>query len=98
MANLNIEPLGERVAVKRIQAEAVTPGGIILPDKAQEAPKFGVVKAVGLGRVLDDGTRVPTQLKLGDKVVFSTYAGTEINVNGDEYLIMDESDVLGVLR
>ena len=97
MAKLNIKPLGDKVILKRIDAEEMTTGGIVLPDSAQEKPKRGIVQAVGTGRLLDDGTRSEMQLRKNDEVVFSSYAGTEIKVNGDEYLIMDESDVLGVM-
>lgn len=97
MAKLNIKPLGDKIIIKRVEAEEKTAGGIVLPDTAREKPKRGVVQAVGTGHVLDDGTRSQMQVKKGDEVYFTSYAGTEIKVNGDEYLIMDESDVLGVL-
>lgn len=96
MAKLNIKPLGDKVILKRIEAESKTAGGIVLPDSAKEKPKRGVVLAVGNGRLLDDGTRSEMQIKKNDEVLFTSYAGTEIKVGGDEYLIMDESDVLGV--
>ncbi len=97
MAKLNIRPLGDKVIVKRVDAEERTAGGIVLPDSAQEKPKRGIVRAVGDGRLLDDGTRSTLQLNVNDEVVFTSYAGTEIKISGEEYIIMDESDVLGVV-
>jgi len=97
MAKLNIRPLGDKVIIKRVDAADVTKGGIVLPDTAREKPKRGVVQAVGTGRVLDDGSRSTMQVKKNDEVVFTSYAGTEIKVEGDEYVIMDESDILGVV-
>jgi chaperonin GroES len=97
MAKLNIKPLGDKVIVKRVEAEAKTAGGIVLPDSAKEKPKRGIILAVGNGRLLDDGSRSEMQLKKNDEVIFTSYAGTEIKVDGDELMIMDESDVLGVI-
>ena len=96
MAKLNIKPLGDKVIVKRVEAESTTAGGIVLPDSAKEKPKRGVVLAIGNGRLLDDGTRSEMQLKKNDEVLFTSYAGTEIKVGAEEYMIMDESDILGV--
>ncbi len=96
MAKLNIRPLGDKVIVKRVDAEEVTAGGIVLPDSAKEKPKRGIILAIGNGRLLDDGTRSAMQVKKNDEVIFTSYAGTEIKVDGDEYMIMDESDILGV--
>ncbi len=96
MAKLNIKPLGDKVIVKRVEAESKTAGGIVLPDSAQEKPKRGMVLAIGNGRLLDDGTRSEMQLKKNDEVLFTSYAGTEIKIGTDEYMIMDESDILGV--
>ncbi len=96
MAKLNIKPLGDKVIVQRVEAEEKTAGGIVLPDSAKEKPKRGVVLAVGTGRLLDDGTRSDMQVKKNDEVLFTSYAGTEIKVNGDELMIMDESDILGI--
>ena len=98
MAKLNIRPLGDKIIIKRVDAEQTTKGGIVLPDTAQEKPKRGIVQAIGAGRLLDDGSRGDMQVKKNDEVVFTSYAGTEIKVDGDEYLIMDESDVLGVMN
>ena len=97
MAKLNIKPLGDKVILKRVEASDVTKGGIVLPDTAREKPKRGIVQAVGTGRLLDDGSRGEMQVKKNDEVVFTSYAGTEIRVEGEEYLIMDESDILGVV-
>ena len=97
MAKLNIKPVGDKVIVERDDAEEMTSGGIVLPDSAREKPKRGVVRALGSGRLLDDGTRSKPQLKVNDEVIFTSYAGTEIKISGDEYIIMDESDVLGVV-
>ncbi len=97
MAKLNIRPLGDKVIVKRVEAESMTAGGIVLPDSATEKPKRGVIQAIGTGRVLDDGSRSGLQVQKNDEVVFTSYAGTEIKVDGEEYLIMDESDILGVV-
>ena len=98
MAKLNIKPLGDKVIVKRVDAEEVTAGGIVLPDSAQEKPKRGTVQSVGNGRLLDNGERSVMQVKNNDEVLFTSYAGTEIKIHGDEYLIMDESDILGVIQ
>ncbi len=97
MAKLNIRPLGDKVIVKRVDAEEMTAGGIVLPDSAKEKPKRGIILAIGNGRLLDDGTRSQMQVKKNDEVIFTSYAGTEIKVDGDEYMIMDESDILGVV-
>ena len=98
MAKLNIKPLGDKVIVKRVEAEEKTAGGIVLPDSAQEKPKRGVILAVGNGRLLDDGTRSEMQVKKNDEVLFTSYAGTEIKMGGDDYMIMDENDILGVIN
>ena len=94
---MKIRPLQDRILVKRVEEESKTAGGIIIPDSAKEKPKRGIVLAVGNGRLLDDGTRSEMQVKLNDEVIFTSYAGTEIKVGGDEYMIMDESDILGVV-
>lgn len=92
-----IRPLGEKVLIKRLDAEETTRGGIVLPDTAKEKPQKGKILALGDGKLLDDGTRGTFQVKKGDKVLFASYGGTEIKVEGEEYLLMDESDVLAVL-
>ena len=93
-----IRPLGDKVLVKRIQAEATTAGGIVLPDSAKEKPKRGRIQAVGDGKMLNTGERCKLQVKKGDEVLFTSYAGTEIKIDGEEFLIMDESDILGVIQ
>jgi len=98
MAKLNIKPLGDKVIVQRVEADQTTAGGIVLPDSAKEKPKRGIILAVGNGRLLDDGSRSEMQVKKNDEVLFTSYAGTEIKVNGSEYMIMDESDILGVVN
>ena len=97
MAKLNIRPLGDKVIIKRVEAEEKTAGGIVLPDTAKEKPKRGIVLTIGNGRLLDDGTRSKMQVKKDDEVLFTSYAGTEIRVDGEEYMIMDESDILGIV-
>jgi chaperonin GroES len=92
-----LRPLGDRVVVKRIEEEAKTKGGIVLPDTAKEKPQRGKVIAVGSGRVLDNGTKVPLEVKEGDTVVFAKYGGTEIEIDGEEYIILSERDLLAVL-
>ncbi len=97
MAKLNIRPLGDKVIVQRVEAESKTAGGIVLPDTAKEKPKRGIVQAVGNGRLLDDGTRSEMSVKKKDEVIFTSYAGTEIKVSGEDFMIMDESDILGII-
>lgn len=94
---MKLKPLGEKVLVKRLEAEEKTKGGIVLPDTAKEKPKRGKVIAVGTGKLLEDGTRGEIQVKKGDEVIFSSYAGTEIKIDGEEYLVMDETDILAVV-
>lgn len=93
-----IRPLGERVVVKALPSEEITKGGIVLPDTAKEKPQEGEVVAVGSGRLLDNGTRVAIDLKVGDIVLFSKYAGNEVKIDNVEYLIMREADILGVIE
>jgi len=93
-----IRPLNDKLVVKRLEAEDKTKGGIVLPDTAKEKPKEGRVIAVGEGKLLDSGSRADFQVKAEDRVIFSSYAGTEIKVDGEEYLILDESDVLAVVE
>ncbi len=97
MAKPKIKPLNDKVLVKRLEAEEVTKGGIVLPDTAKEKPKEGRVVALGNGKLLDDGERALFQVKVGDLVLFSSYAGTEVKVGVDEYLIMGEDDILAVI-
>ncbi len=92
-----VKPLGDKILVKRLEAEAKTKGGIVLPDSAKEKPREGRVVEVGPGKVLDDGSRGAMQIKKGNRILFTSYAGTEIKVDGEEYLIMGEDDVLAVV-
>jgi len=92
-----IRPLGEKVLIRRLEAEETTKGGIVLPDTAKEKPQKGTVLAVGDGKLLDDGTRAKFQVKKGDQVLFASFGGTEIKYGGEEYLLMDESDILAIL-
>jgi len=90
-------PLGDRVLVERTEAEEKTAGGIVLPDSAKEKPIQGKVVAVGEGRRAEDGKLVPLQVKKGDTILFGKYSGTEVKIDGDEYLIMKEDDVLAIV-
>jgi chaperonin GroES len=95
---MKLRPLQDRILVQRVEEEATTKGGIIIPDTAKEKPAEGKIFAVGNGKVGDDGKRVPLEVKKGDRVLFGKYAGTEVKVDGNEYLIMREEDVLGVIE
>jgi chaperonin GroES len=95
---MKIRPLADKVLVERVEAEAKTAGGIVLPDTAKEKPQRGKVVSVGEGKRLEDGTRQDVQVKKGDLVLFTSYAGTEIKLDGKEYLIMDESDIMAVIE
>jgi chaperonin GroES len=94
VTKVKLDPLGERVVIRPIEQEQTTKGGIFLPDTAKEKPQEGEVVAVGPGRVSDDGTRIPMELSVGDRVIYSKYAGTEYKDGDDQYLILRESDVL----
>ena len=94
----SVRPLGDKVLIKRVEAESKTKSGIVLPDSAKEKPKRGKVLAVGDGKLLDNGERAKCQLKKGDEVIFASYAGTEVKVDGEELLIVGESEVLAVLE
>src|SRR6516165_11075574 len=94
----SIRPLHDRVIVKRVKEEEKTKGGIIIPDTAKEKPIEGQVIAVGNGKVLEDGNVRPLDVKAGDRILFSKYAGTEIKIEGEEHLIMREDDILGVIE
>ncbi|TDA69964.1 MAG: co-chaperone GroES [Clostridia bacterium] len=91
-----LKPLDDRVIIKTIEQEEKTQAGIVLPDTAKEKPQEGEVKAVGPGRMLENGNRVPPTVKVGDRVLFAKYSGTEVKVEGEEYLIMRESDILAI--
>lgn len=94
---MNIKPLADRVVIKVLEAEEKTASGIVLPDKAKEKPQEGEVVAAGDGRILENGTRVEMDVKVGDRVLFSKYAGTEVKLEGKEYLIMRQDDILAKL-
>ncbi len=94
---MNIRPLQDRIIVKRLEEEEKTAGGIIIPDAAKEKPMQGEVVAAGNGKVSEDGKVLPLDVKVGDKILFGKYAGTEVKLDGEDYLIMREDDVLGVL-
>jgi chaperonin GroES len=96
---MNIQPLHDRVIVKRVKEEEKTKGGIIIPDTAKEKPQEGLVIAVGSGRIEGEGKKkVPLEVKKGDRVLFSKYAGTEITIEGEEHLIMKEEDIIALIK
>jgi chaperonin GroES len=94
---MKIKPMNDRVLVQRVEEEQKTAGGIIIPDTAKEKPQEGKVIAVGPGKIGDDGKRVAIEVKAGDRILFSKYAGTEIEIDGVEHIFMREDDILGVL-
>ena len=94
---MNLKPLGDRVVIKPVEREERTKSGIVLPDTAKEKPQEGIVEAIGTGRILDSGTTVPMELKVGDKVLYAKYAGNEFKLDEVEYLIVSEKDVLAVV-
>jgi len=98
MADFKIKPLGDRVIVKAKEAEETTRGGLILPDTAKEKPIEGTIVAIGEGKTTDDGKTVKMIVKVGDVVLYGKYSGTEIKIDGDEYLIMRESDIYGIVK
>lgn len=95
---MKIRPLNDRLLVKRLEEEAKTAGGIIIPDSAKEKPAEGQVMAVGPGKLTDKGDRIALQVKEGDRVLFSKYGGTDVKLEGEDYLIMREDDILGVIE
>jgi chaperonin GroES len=95
---MKVRPLHDRVIVKRTKEEEKTKGGIIIPDTAKEKPVEGKIIAVGAGKVLEDGKRVPLQVKAGDRVLFGKYSGTEIKIEGEEHLIMREDDIIAIVE
>lgn len=94
---MNIKPLGERVVIKVLESEEKTKSGIVLPDTAKEKPQLGKVLAIGSGKLLENGQRVALDVKVNDKVLFAKYAGTEVKLDGEEYMVLKESDVLAVV-
>ena len=97
MTKINLKPLADRVIIKPSEAQEKTKGGIILPDTAKEKPIEGTVVAIGPGKVSDDGNLVKPEVKVGDKVLYGKYSGTEVTVEGEEYLIMRESDIFAII-
>ncbi len=95
---MKIRPLADKVLVKRLEAENKTTGGIVLPDTAKEKPQKGKVVSVGEGKLLDDGTRQKMQVKAGNTILFTSYAGTEVKISSTEYLIMDQSDIMAIIE
>ena len=95
---IQIRPLNDRILVKRLEEEEKTAGGIIIPDSAKEKPAEGEIVAVGPGKMNDSGDRVAMDVKTGDRVLFSKYGGTDVKLDGDDYLIMREDDILGVIE
>jgi chaperonin GroES len=94
---MNLKPLGDRVVVEPVEREEKTKSGIVLPDTAKEKPQEGIVRSVGSGRLLDNGTKIPMELKVGDKVLYAKYAGNEFKIDEIEYLIISEKDVLAIV-
>lgn len=95
---MKLRPLQDRIIVKRLEEENVTAGGILIPDTAKEKPQKGEIVAVGNGKRTEDGKVIPVDLKVGDKILFGKYAGTDVKIEGNEYLIMREDDILGVIE
>ncbi|MEA2039897.1 MAG: co-chaperone GroES [Thermodesulfobacteriota bacterium] len=95
---MKVRPLHDRVIVQRIEEEQKTKGGIIIPDTAKEKPVEGKIVAIGNGKVLENGTKIPLEVKEGQKVLFGKYAGTEINIDGEEHLIMKEDDIIAIIE
>ena len=95
---MNIRPLHDRIIVERVEEETTTAGGIIIPDTAKEKPQKGKIVAVGKGKITEDGKILALDVKVGDKVLFGKYAGTDIKIEGNEYLMMREDDILGVIE
>ena len=98
VVSLKIKPLGDRVVVKPLSRETVTKSGIVLPDTAKEKPQEGEILAVGSGKVLDNGKRTTLEVQVGQKVLFAKYAGTEVKLDNEEYLILRESDIMGIIE
>ena len=95
---MKLRPLQDRILVLRMEEETTTKGGIIIPDTAKEKPAEGKVVSVGNGKIGDDGKRIPLEVKKGDRILFGKYSGTEVKIEGEEYLIMSEGDVLGIIE
>ncbi len=95
---MKVQPLGERILVQRIKAEEKTAGGIVVPETAKEKPKEGKIISLGTGKVNDNGEKQAFDVKEGDRILFESYAGTEVKIDGEEYLIMKEDDILGIIK
>ena len=95
---MKLRPMHDRIIVKRVEEESVTAGGIFIPETAKEKPQKGEIMAVGNGKKTEDGKVIPLDVKVGDKVLFGKYSGTEVKIEGEEYLIMREDDILGVME
>ena len=95
---MNLKPLGDRIVVKVLEREEKTKGGLYLPDTAKEKPTEGEVIATGSGKVLDNGQKLPIEVKVGDRIIFSKYAGTEVKLDGEDYVIFSERDVLAIVE
>jgi len=95
---MKLRPLDDRIVIKQSEAEEKTAGGIILPDTAKEKPQIGTVVAIGPGKVLDDGTRAKMSVKVKDEVIYAKYIGSDVEIDGDKYIILRESDVLGIVE
>ncbi len=98
MKEVGVRPLHDRILVKRMSEEEKTAGGLFIPDTAKEKPQRGEIVAAGKGRITEDGKTLPLEVKTGDRVLFSKYAGTELKLNGEEYLMMREEDILGIIH
>lgn len=94
--SVNLKPLGDRLVVKNVEQSEKSAGGVFLPDTAKEKPQEGIIVAIGSGRTLDNGTKLPIEVKVGDRVIYSKYSGSEVKIDGQEYLIISEKDVLAV--
>ncbi len=95
---MNVRPLHDKILIKRVDAAQTTKGGIIIPDTVKEKPQEGKVVATGTGRILEDGKVIPLEVKAGDRVLFGKYGGTEIKLDGEDYIILDENEVLAVIE
>ena len=95
---MKVVPLNDKILVERLEAEEKTTGGILLPDTAKEKPRQGRILSLGQGKLLDNGKRAPFQVKEGDRVLFTSYAGNEVTIDGEEYLIMTEDDILAIIE
>lgn len=98
MSTVNVRPLNDRILVKRMLEDEKTAGGLFIPDSAKEKPQRGEIVAAGQGRTSDEGKKIPLEVKTGDKILFGKYAGTELKLDGEEYIMMREEDVLGVIN